>query len=717
MTRRDDDGADDAIERRVAATLDALTLEERVGQLVQTPNLDPDDAEHRAALRSGAVGSMIVASGATAGSVRDAGVRRARIDACKALALEAPHRIGLLAARDVVHGHRSVWPIPLGIAATWDESLAADCAALAAEEATADGIDWTFAPMLDVVDDPRWGRTAESLGESPRLAERMGAALVRGFQSSGRMAATAKHYVGYGLARGGRDYAAASVGEITLRNVHLRPFRAAIDAGVHAVMAAFTAVDGVPMHTHRRLLREVLKEEWGFDGVVVADWDGVRELVAHGVAADERDAVRLAIEAGVDVDMASGLYARHLADLVRDGLVEAALVDDAARRVLRLKARLGLLGAADGMRDAPRADRGRTTHDRDLVRRAAVASMAVVADDGTLPVAASARVLLAGPFVDEGSAVLGTWVLDGEGADVVPPSEAFRAAIAEAGGELVVHDMRFVDDLLRTARECDVAVAIVGEHPRRSGEDSSVTDLGLPAGQLEALQALAATGTPVVAVVLTGRPLTLAPVLELASTVLVAWHPGTEAGVAIADVVLGRAEATGRLPMAFPWSVGQVPLTSSEAPTGRPQDVDDVRASRYQDAPATPRLPFGAGGADAAVAYRSATASTSTLTIATDDAVVVRVEVENVGDRACTELVRLHLRDLVADVTRPTAELLDWCHLHLEPGERGVAEMTIRASAFGYTGRDLTWRVDPGDVDLLVAPGRADAARIPLLLR
>lgn len=722
MMRPDRGGSTDALERRVEETLAALTLEERVGQLVQAHDLDPDDPDDRAALRSGSVGSMIVASGATAGSIRDAGVRRERIDACKALALEAPHGIGLLAARDVIHGHRTVWPIPLGMAATWDESLAFDCAALAAREAAADGIDWTFAPMVDVVDDPRWGRVAESLGESPRLAERMGAALVRGFQSNGRTAATVKHFVGYGLARGGRDYAAASVGEITLRNVHLRPFRAAVDAGVLTVMASFTAVDGVPMHAHRRLLREVLKEEWGFDGVVVADWDGVGELVAHGVAADERDAVRLAIEAGIDVDMVSGLYARHLADLVRDGAVEASLVEDAARRVLRLKGRLGLLRGAvwehdDGGGRHADVVEGRVDLDRGLARRAAVGSIAVVADDGALPVAASSRVLLAGPFVDEGAALLGTWVLDGDGDDVVAPSTALRTAIQESGGELVVHDMRFVDDLLRTARECDVAVAIVGEHPRRSGEDSVVSDLGLPAGQLEALQALAAVGTPLVVVVVTGRPLTLAPVLDVASTVLVVWHPGTEAGAAIADVLLGRSEATGRLPMGFPWSVGQVPLTAGEAPTGRPQDRHDRRASRYQDAPAAPRLPFAAGGADATVAYLPATASTGELRIAEDDAVVVRVEVENLGERACTELVRVHLRDLVADVTRPTSELLDWRRVRLEAGERRSVELTVRASDFGYVGRDLAWRIDPGEVELQVAPGRADGTRLGLRLR
>ncbi|MCW5951533.1 MAG: beta-glucosidase, partial [Propionibacteriaceae bacterium] len=330
------------VEARVDALLAELILAELVGQLHQPANVDVE--RDAALLAAGGIGSTLHASGATAGNVSDEGVSRTQVDRVQRAAMGSS-RLGipLLIARDVIHGHRTVAPIPLALGATFDEQLVHDLAARAALEAAADGITWTFAPMLDLVDDPRWGRVAESFGESPLLTARLGGAAVRGFQTSGRVAACAKHYAGYGLSRGGRDYARVDVGEIALRNRHLVPFRAAVRAGVGTVMAAFCDVDGIPMHSHRHLLREVLKGEWGFDGVVVADWNGIGELVEHGVAVDLRDAARQAIEAGVDVDMVSGAYAAHLAELVESGVVERALVEDAARRVLRLKVRLGLL--------------------------------------------------------------------------------------------------------------------------------------------------------------------------------------------------------------------------------------------------------------------------------------------------------------------------------------------------------------------------------------
>ena len=331
--------ADAPLEQRVESLLAEMTLAEKVGQTHQIHNLDPSADQEL--IRSGGIGSSLIASGATAGNERDEGVRICAINAAQRIAVqESRLGIPLMFGRDVIHGHRTVFPIPLGLAAAWDEDLVCRTARLAAAEASADGVAWTFAPMLDISEEPRWGRVAESLGEAPVLAARLGAAMVRGFQGdtlggAGTVAACAKHFVGYGMVGGGRDYETVQVGENTLRNVHLRPFQAAVQAGCATVMAAFNDVDGVPMHAHSRLLREVLKDEWGFDGVVVADWDGVGQLVNQGVACDLRDAAAQAITAGVDIDMVSGAYAAHLAELVDQGQVSLALVDDAARRVIR----------------------------------------------------------------------------------------------------------------------------------------------------------------------------------------------------------------------------------------------------------------------------------------------------------------------------------------------------------------------------------------------
>jgi len=400
------------LEERVEALLAEMTLAETVGQTHQMANLDPD--AHRELIGSGGIGSSLIASGATAGNERDEGVRVSAVNAAQRVAVQ-DSRLGipLLFGRDVIHGHRTVFPIPLGLAAAWDEDLVCRTARLAAAEAGVDGVTWTFAPMLDISEEPRWGRVAESLGEAPVLAGRLGAAMVRGFQGepsqagsgpvlgAGTVAACAKHFVGYGLVGGGRDYETVQVGENTLRNTHLRPFRAAVDAGCATVMAAFTDVDGVPMHAHRRLLREVLKDEWGFDGVVVADWDGVGQLVNQGVAADLRDAAAQAIAAGVDIDMVSGAYAAHLAELVEAGQVPLELVRDAARRVIRLKMRLGLF-ERPFVPATPPASQSRP-ESRLLAREAAAASFVLLTNNGTLPLTADpgTHVLLTWPFAHE----------------------------------------------------------------------------------------------------------------------------------------------------------------------------------------------------------------------------------------------------------------------------------------------------------------------------
>ena len=694
-------------EARVEALLTEMTLDEKVGQTHQVANIDPDqDAE---ALRAGRIGSSLYASGATAGNERDEGVLSSVIDHVQSLAVDGS-RLGVpvLFGRDVIHGHRTVAPIPLGLAASFDPELVREAAAVAAAEAVVDGIAWTFAPMVDISEEPRWGRVAESFGEQPVLAGRLAAAAVAGFQGHDpahpeRLGACAKHFVGYGLSAGGRDYDTVSVGENTLRNLHLRPFRAAVEAGVLSVMAAFNDVDGMPMHAHRRLLRDVLKGEWGFDGVVVADWNGVGQIVHQGVAADLRDATRLAIEAGVDLDMVSGGYLAHLADLVRDGEVDEALVDDAARRVLRMKFRLGLFDAA-----APAVtSRGNepTAESRAVARRAAHAAHVLVRNDGVLPLADAGTVLLTGAFVHEGDALLGTWVLDGRGGDVVSPAAAFGERLGE---RLTVDDGRFPDRTLQHARVADVTVTLLGEHPNRSGEANSVSDLGLPPGQVDLVRALAGLDKPLVAVVYAGRPLDLTAVLDLADAVLVVWHPGIEAGPALADVLTGDVDPIGRLPMTFPLSTGHIPTSSHQRPTGRLIRAEvDHQEGRYVDALTYPRLPFGFGLSYSTVEY--AAPSLARTELREGETTTLSVTVTNTGTRPCRELVQAYFRDPVAEVTRPLVELLDWTALDVEPGATAEATFEVTPALFAYTGADLTERIDDGEIVLFTGP---DSARL-----
>ncbi|WP_336500634.1 glycoside hydrolase family 3 N-terminal domain-containing protein [Microbacterium paraoxydans] len=697
---------------RLDALLAEMTLEEMVGQLHQTANLSPDDEHDRRLLESGGVGSTLLASGATAGNVRDAGVTRARTSALQRAARDARLGIPLLIARDVIHGHRTVFPIPLGLAASFDADLVRETGVRAALEASADGITWTFAPMIDLVEDPRWGRVAESFGESTLLNARLGAAMVEGIQRSGAVAACAKHYVGYGLSRGGRDYARVDVGEITLRNHHLIPFRAAVDAGVHTVMAAFSDVDGIPMHSHRHLIRDVLKGEWGFDGVVVADWNGIGELVAHGVARDLRAAAKLAIEAGVDVDMVSGAYSAHLTELVEAGDVDRELVMDAARRVLRLKLRLGLLDgdAQDPMRDRldPAVGTPEPTIDRVLARRAAAASLVVLRDDALPVTGATGRVLLTGAYAHERASLMGTWVLDGDPNDVPTIADALAQRLLRDGPapDLEIDDGAFPDRTLRRAREAEMVIALVGEHAIRSGEDSAAAHVGLPAGQLEVLRALRLVSTRLIVVVFAGRPLVLDEVHELADALVLAWQPGIEGAAAIVDLLTGRAPAMGRMPMTLPRSSGHLPFAHTERPSGRPLPDDPRGLGRYQDSPIAPLAAFG----DGILPVRIGPLRGAGEVTRGGSPLVLEADVDNLGPLPLRVSVPLMMRAEHADITRPLRELIAVAVVEIPAHGNATARFTLATGAFGYVGRDLTFRDDVDAVDLWVE-GAAEPLR------
>lgn len=694
-------------EERVEALLAAMTLEEKAGQLVQLAN--PDLDRHADLLAAGGIGSAIVASGAFAGNVRDAGTQASHANALQRAALASRLGIPLIVARDVVHGHKTVFPIPLGQAAAFDPDLVRECARVAAREATADGVRWTFAPMVDVALDPRWGRIAEGYGEDAWLTSVLGAAAVEGFQGGPAgagladdeaLAACAKHYVGYGLAQGGRDYAEVDLGPVTLQNRHLRPFRAAVDAGVATVMSAFHTLDRVPMTANEPMLRGILKGDLGFGGAVVSDWDAIGEIVRHGLAMDLTGAATLALRAGVDVDMVTGAYATHAADLVRAGVVDEALLDDAVRRVLALKVRLGLF-------EEPFTDEGRAARvhlapeHRALARRAAASAVVLLRNDGVLPLRPVGHVHVTGPFATATEELLGTWTLDGRGEDVVTIADAVRERLEGDLTRVTVDDGRFPDAAHIAAREADLVIACVGEHPLRTGEANSVTSLELPPGQTEMLQALAQVSRTLLVVVVTGRPLALERLAHLGSATVLAFHPGTEGGHGIVDVLTGDVPPSGRLPASMPYTTGQVPIPHDHLPSGRPLDPAGP-LGRYRDHSDAPQFPFGFGLGYSRVEYGRLRLSADRL--GAGEVVRASVVLRNTGEHPVVETPQLYVQAHLASISRPLSELAGAQRIALAPGEEREVVFDVDHALLAHRDARGRLRHEGGPFTVCIAP-------------
>lgn len=705
------------IDERISDLLGRMTIAEKVGQLTQVGQLE--DA-HIPDIRAGAIGSSLGADGPMAGNQPQKRMRAGRLDAMQRIAVgESRLGIPLLFARDVIHGYRTIFPIPLGQAASWDPALVEEGCAIAAREARADGIRWTFAPMMDIARDARWGRVAEGYGEDPLLASAMAVASVRGFQGDdiaapGRLAACAKHFVGYGAAEGGRDYNACEISGHTLRNVYLPPFAAAVRAGVATVMAAFNEIGGEPMTSHRRLLRGVLKGEYRWDGMVVSDWTAVAELIPHGQAADQADAARLAARAGIDMEMASTCYRSQLAAEVAAGRVPVAELDEAVTRVLRLKFRLGLFERpyADEPADASSCI---ASEHRAAARRAAGAGLVLLKHDpALLPLRrGKLRLGLFGPhaLVHDGSALFGCWTLDGEAGDATSLHDAVRERLAE-GGTLVA--ARSWDDAAYHARACDALVIVLGEAPARSGEARCVTSVDLPPGQVQQFASLVQLGLPVIAVVISGRPLAIPEVLRDARAVLWSFHPGGEGGHAIADALFGVINPGGKLPVTLPRSTGQLPLFYNHKNTGRPPAVDgDGRptpfSTGYLDERLSPLLPFGFGLSYTTFAYRDLAIDRSE--VALTGHAVVSVTVENGGALAGDEVVQLYLRDHACSRTRPVRELKGFRRIALAAGAWMRVEFVLGPDELGFIADDGTTVVEPGDFTIWVGgDSRAELA-------
>ena len=720
-------GTTPEVERRVDQLLAKMTLAEKIGQMNQI-SAGGDPANYAEAVRGGQVGSILNE------------VDPVRLNEFQRIAVEES-RLGipLLVGRDVIHGFHTVFPIPLGLAATFDPALVEEGARIAALEATAQGIRWTFSPMLDIARDPRWGRMAEGSGEDTWLDARMGEAMVRGYQGTQwdttSMAACIKHFVGYGAAEGGRDYNSTFLTERQLRNIYLPPFEAAVKAGALTLMTSFNDNDGVPSTGNRFVVKDILRDEWGFDGLVVTDWNSMGEMISHGFGSDRKEVAQQAIEAGVDMDMMTYGYISHLEELVRSGAVKESAINAAVRNILRIKVMLGLFehpyvdaAAAGAVQYAP--------EHLDAARRSAEESAVLLKNDGTLPLDAGRvrTILVTGPMADAPHDQLGTWAFDGQKEHTVTPlaalRERFPGRVVYVPGLVNSRQKRDrFDDVVAAARQADVILAFLGEEAILSGEAHSLADLNLKGSQSELLAALKATGKPVVATVMAGRPLTIERDLPNCGALLYAFHPGTMGGPALANLIFGDVTPSGKTPVTFLRTVGQVPMYYSHNMTGRPYQgemlLDDIEAeagqtslgntSYYLDYGAYPLFPFGFG-----LSYTRFTYSDPALdgtTYARDGVIRASCTLSNTGGCEGTEVVQVYVRDLVGSLTRPVKELKHFERVTLQAGESCRLEIEIPVSELAFWGLDGTKKVEPGDFQLWISGDSASGEALSFSVR
>jgi beta-glucosidase len=629
-------------------------------------------------------------------------------------------KIPLIFAADIIHGHRTIFPVPLAEAASFEPELARRTAEMAAFEAAGAGIDWNFAPMVDIARDQRWGRAVEGAGEDVLLGQLFAAARVRGFQgkslrSTEHMLATAKHFAAYGAAEAGLDYNTVDISERTLREVYLPPFKAAFDAGALSTMAAFNELSGIPATGHEWLMTRLLRGEWGFRGFVVSDYTGDEEMIAHGFAKDARDATRIAFLAGVDMSMQSGFYRKHLPDLVRSGEVPMARVDESVRRVLAMKATLGLFDNPFHRIDERReAARSMTPRARALAREAGRKSIVMLKNDGDLlPLPrAGKRIALIGPFASGQHNLNGPWVIYGDDEKSVDLATGVRAALRNGNSLIVAQGSGIeepiaggIEQALAAARQADVLVLALGEAFNMSGEAQSRTEITVPEPQRRLAEAVAALGKPTVVVLKNGRALALDGAVANAPAILVTWFLGTETGHAISDVLFGAYSPSARLPVSFPRASGQQPYYYAHKPTGRPnppgEKLEEYKA-HFRGMTNSALYPFGHGLTYGRIEYGDLALSAPRL--AANGTIEVRARVTNGGRRTAEEVVQLYIRDRVASITRPVRELKAFSRVTLRPGETQTVRFRLRPSDLAFIGRDNRPVVEPGTFDVWIAP-------------
>ena len=711
---------DSDIESRVESLLSQMTIEEKLGQMNQ---LSPWDFEELAArVRKGEVGSILnVVNPEEVNKIQKIAVEESRLG------------IPILVSRDVIHGYKTIFPIPLGQAATFNPQIAEDGARVAAIEASADGIRWTFAPMIDVSRDPRWGRIAESCGEDPYLNAVMGTAMIKGFQGDSlndptAIAACAKHFVAYGAAEGGKDYNSTFIPERVLRNVYLPPFKAAVEAGCATFMTSFNDNDGVPSTANKFVLKDVLRDEWKYDGMVVTDWASAAEMINHGFCVDGKDAAEKSVNAGVDMEMVSETFIKNLKQSVEEKKVSMETIDNAVRNILRLKFRLGLFENPYVV--TPQTVKYADAH-LQIAKTAAEQSVILLKNDAqTLPFTDKVKtVAVVGPMADAPYEQMGTWVFDGEKEHTQTPLKAIREMYGDKVNVIFEQGLAYSRDknvagiakAVNAARRADVVVCFVGEESILSGEAHSLANLDLQGAQSQLIKSLAATGKPVVTVVMAGRQLTISDEVEASDAVLYSFHPGTMGGPAIADILFGKVNPSGKTPVTFPRMTGQAPIYYAHNNTGRPANptemlIDEIPVeagqtsvgcrSFYLDAGNSPLFPFGYGLSYTNFEYSDLKLASDKLTV--DGEVNVSVNLKNAGKYDGTEVVQLYVQDKVGSVTRPVKELKAFQRVELKAGESKTVTFTLPVSDLAFWRYDITYGVEPGDFKLWVGTNSAE---------
>lgn len=698
-----------------------MTLEEKIGQLNLATYVNENNTTNSLndQIRRGEVGSILKSNGV-----------KNNLPLQKIAVEETRLGIPLLFEEDVIHGYKTIFPSPLGEAAGWNLETIEKSASIAAKEASASGIHLTYAPMVDISNDPRWGRIVEGAGEDPYYASLVAAARVKGFQgndlSSGQsVMACVKHFAGYGAALAGRDYNIADFSERTLREIYLPPFRAAINAGVGSVMCAYSAFDGIPATANQKLLKDILRKELGFNGMLITDWETVRNLVKIGTAANEKEAVLQSINAGVDVDMTSGLFLKHIKELVQEGKISVAQIDQAVKRVLIAKYKLGLFDDPYKFFDLKREKETLMNPEHlEFARKAARECMVLLKNENQLlPFNKSIKkIAVIGPLADRKKDLLSWWggnysqwkpeevisVLDGLKKSVDSSIEIKYAEGVKLDG-FEPKGVELIPEAVKLASESDVVILVVGEEYWMSGEAGSISNINLPGAQEELVNAIAKTGKPLVTVLLNGRPFDIQNVSTKSNAVLEAWQPGTMGGLAVTDVLLGKYNPSGKLTVSFPRNTGQIPIFYNYKRTSH--DVNETNktvrwTNKYLDIPTTPLFPFGYGLSYTEFSYSNL--KLSSPAIKSNQSVNVSVEVANTGKADGEEVIQLYVGDDVSSLARPAKELKGYAKISLKQGEKKTVNFTLTPTDFSFYNKDMKWVLEPGTFSIMVGASSAD---------
>jgi len=703
-------------EAKIDSIIKLMTIEEKAGQLNQLssglgfgPVIKAEDLDQQKQLvKQGRIGSFLNAIGAKlTREFQQVAVEQSRM------------KIPLIFGLDVIHGFKTTFPVPLAEAASWDPSAAELSARISAKEAAASGIHWTFAPMVDIARDPRWGRIVEGAGEDPFLGSIIGAARVRGFQgdltSKQNIIACAKHFAAYGGAEGGRDYNTVDVSEQTLRDIYLPPFKAVVDAGVRTFMCSFNEINGQPSSSNSQLLTDILRGEWDFNGFVVSDWNSVGELIPHGVASDLKHAGELGLNAGVDMDMEARSYVEFIPQLVKENKLSMQVVDEAVRRILRVKFELGLFD--DPYRNCnPELEKTDvlTAENRQAAYDVAKKSIVLLKNEkNLLPLKKDVNTIaVIGPLADDKQVPLGSWEALGKPENVVTVLEGLKKKLPSTeilysmGTGISDNSTKGFNDAVQTANQADVVIMVIGEAGNMSGEARSRSSLDLPGVQEDLVKEIQKTGKPIVVVLMNGRPVAIPWIAENVPAILETWFLGVECGNAVADVLLGQYNPAGKLPVTFPRTVGQVPIHYNHKNTGRPSDENNNYTSKYIDLALTPLYPFGYGLSYTTFKYGKPTISSAS--IRSGDKLKITVDVKNTGNMDGEEVVQLYVRDLVGSLTRPVKELKGYNKVFLKKGELKTIEFTLTEQDLAFHNADLKFAAEPGKFKAYIGTNSRD---------